>query len=58
VAVERSSEFFVSLSEYIVMLHPDLDRDTVVSAVNIAVKAAQDDAVKVLVDLRSANKAK
>jgi hypothetical protein len=55
---KERSEFFVSLSDYIVMLHPDVDRDTVVSAANIAVKAAQDDAVKVLVDLRSANKAK
>jgi hypothetical protein len=47
-----------SLSDYIVMLHPDIDRNTVHSAANIAVKAAQDDAVKVLIDLRSGNQGK
>jgi hypothetical protein len=40
------------------MLHPDIDRNTVPSAANIAVKAAQDDAVKVLIDLRSGNQGK
>ena len=50
--------FFNSLTDYIIMLHPDVDRSTATSAANIAVKAAQDDAVKVFVDLRSGNKGK
>jgi len=52
---KERSEFFVSLSDYIVMLKPDLvaDRSLVASAANIAISAAQDDAVKVFVDLRS-----
>ena len=55
---KERSDFFLSLSDYIVMLHPDIDRNTVPSAANIAVKAAQDDAVKVLIDLRSGNQGK
>jgi len=55
---KERSDFFLSLSDYIVMLHPDIDRNTVHSAANIAVKAAQDDAVKVLIDLRSGNQGK
>ena len=55
---KERNDFFVSLSDYIVMLEPDVDRDTIPSAVNIAVKAAQDDAVKVLIDLRSGSKGK
>ena len=55
---KERNDFFVSLSDYIVMLKPDVDRNTVPSAANIAVKAAQDDAVKVLIDLRSSNKGK
>jgi hypothetical protein len=47
------NDFFNSLSNYIVMLQPDVDRSTVAPAANIAVVAAQNDAVKVLVDLRS-----
>jgi hypothetical protein len=52
------NDFFISLSNYIVMLQPDVDRSTVAPAANIAVVAAQNDAVKVLVDLRSGNKQK
>ena len=55
---KERGDFFLSLSDYIFMLQPDVDRNTIPSAVNIAVKSAQDDAVKVLVDLRSANKGK
>jgi hypothetical protein len=55
---KERNDFFVSLSNYIVMLKPDIDRNTVPSAANIAIKAAQDDAVKVLIDLRSGNKGK
>jgi hypothetical protein len=35
------------------MLHPDADRDTVISAANTAAIEAQKDAVTALVDLRS-----
>jgi len=55
---KERNDFFVSLSDYIIMLEPDVDRNTVPSAANIAVKAAQDDAVKVLIDLRSGSKGK
>ena len=55
---KERNDFFVSLSDYIVMLEPDVDRNTVPSAANTAIKAAQDDAVKVLIDLRSGNKGK
>jgi len=52
---KERNEFFNSLSDYIVMLKPDLDsdRNVVSSAANIAVFAAQKDAVKVFNDLRS-----
>ena len=50
---KERNDFFTSLSNYIVMLHPDADRDTVSSAANIAVLEAQKDAVTALVDLRS-----
>lgn len=49
---ERNS-FFSSLSNYIVMLQPDVDRSTVAPAVNIAILDAQKDAVQALNDLRS-----
>lgn len=55
---KERADFFVSLSDYIVMLHPDVDRSAVISAANIAVKAAQDDAIKVFVNLRSGGKEK
>ena len=55
---KERGDFFLSLSDYIVMLQPNVDRNTIPSAANIAVKSAQDDAVKVLVDLRSGNKGK
>jgi hypothetical protein len=55
---KERSDFFISLSDYIVMLHPDLDNSSISSAANIAVKAAQDDAVKVFVNLRSDSKGK
>ena len=50
---KERNDFFASLSNYIAMLHPDADRDTVVSAVNIAILEAQKDAVEALNDLRS-----
>jgi hypothetical protein len=50
---KERNDFFTSLSNYIVMLHPDAGRDTVSSAANIAVLEAQKDAVTALVDLRS-----
>ena len=52
---KERDEFFISLSDYIVMLKPELDADrsSVASAANIAVVAAQNDAVKVFIDLRS-----
>ena len=50
---KERNDFFNSLSNYIVMLQPDADRDTVVSAVNIAILEAQKDAVEALNDLRS-----
>ena len=52
--------FFNSLINYMTMLHPERadDYSLLASAANIAVKAAQDDAVKVLIDMRSRSKAK
>ena len=52
--------FFKSLIDYMGMLHPEKadDYSVLASAANIAVKAAQDDAVKVLIDLRSREKGK
>ena len=47
------NDFFNSLSNYIVMLQPDVDRSTVAPAANIAVLDAQKDAVQALSDLRS-----
>jgi hypothetical protein len=58
VCQKESSDFFLSLSQYIMMLQPDVDRNTIPSAVNIAIKAARDDAVKVLIDLRSRGQAR
>lgn len=55
---KERSDFFISLSDYIVMLHPDLDKSSISSTANIAVKEAQDDAVKVFVNLRSDGKGK
>ena len=55
---KERSDFFTSLSDYIVMLHTDLDKSSISSTANIAVKAAQDDAVKVFVNLRSDGKGK
>ena len=49
---ERNS-FFSSLSNYIVMLQPNVDRSTVAPAANIAILDAQKDAVQALNDLRS-----
>ena len=50
---KERSDFFTSLSSYIVMLQPDVDISTVAPAANIAVLDAQKDAVTALVDLRS-----
>jgi hypothetical protein len=54
---ERGS-FFNSLIDYMIMLHPENagDYNLLASAANTAVKAAQDDAVKVLIDMRSRSK--
>jgi hypothetical protein len=50
--------FFKSLIDYMSMLHPEDagDYNLLASAANIAVNAAQDDAVKVLIDMRSRSK--
>ncbi len=58
VCPKERNDFSITLADYVMMLHPDADRTTAVSAANIAVLAAQSDAVKVLVDLRSGNKEK
>ena len=50
---KERSDFFISLSTYIEMLHPDADRSTVIDAANIAILEAQKDAVEALNDLRS-----
>jgi hypothetical protein len=52
---QERSWFFKSLIDYMGMLHPEKagDYSLLASAANIAVKAAQDDAVKVFVDRRS-----
>jgi hypothetical protein len=50
---KERNDFFNSLSNYIVMLQPDVDRSTVAPAANIAVLDAQKDAVQALSDLRS-----
>jgi hypothetical protein len=55
---KERADFFTSLSNYIVMLHPDIDQSTVIAAANVAIKAAQDDAVKVFTNLRSESKGK
>ena len=51
-AKERN-DFFVTLSNYIEMLHPDADKSTVIAAANLAILEAQKDAVTALNDLRS-----
>ena len=50
---KERNDFFITLSNYIEMLHPDADRSTVISAANIAILEAQKDAVQALNDLRS-----
>jgi hypothetical protein len=50
---KERNDFFITLSNYIKMLHPDADRSTVIDAANIAVLEAQKDAVEALNDLRS-----
>ena len=50
---KERNDFFITLSNYIVMLHPDADRSTVISAANIAILEAQKDAVEALNDIRS-----
>ena len=50
---KERNDFFVTLSSYIEMLHPDADKSTVIAAANIAILEAQKDAVTALNDLRS-----
>ena len=50
---KERNDFFITLSNYIKMLHPDCDQSTVAAAVNIAILEAQKDAVTALNDLRS-----
>jgi hypothetical protein len=50
---KERNNFFISLSKYVEMLHPDDDRSTVAAAANIAILEAQKDAVTALNDLRS-----
>jgi len=51
--VKERSDFFITLSKYIEMLHPETDKSTVISAANVAVLEAQKDAVTAFNDLRS-----
>jgi len=50
---KERNDFFTSLSNYIIMRQPDVDRSTVAPVANIAVLDAQKDAVQALIDLRS-----
>jgi hypothetical protein len=50
---KERANFFNSLSNYIMMLQPNVDPTTVGPAANIAVLDAQKDAVQALNDLRS-----
>jgi len=55
---KERNDFFITLSKYIEMLHPDADKSTVTSAANIAILEAQKDAVTALNDLRSGKREK
>jgi len=55
---KERNDFFITLSNYIEMLHPDSDKSTVISAANVAVLEAQKDAVQALNDLRSGKREK
>jgi hypothetical protein len=50
---KERNDFFITLSKYIEMLHPEIDKSTVISAANLAILEAQKDAVTALNDLRS-----
>ena len=50
---KERNDFFIALSKYIEMLHPETDKSTVISAANLAILEAQKDAVTALNDLRS-----
>ena len=50
---KERNDFFITLSKYIEMLHPDADYSTVSAAANVAILEAQKDAVTALNDLRS-----
>ena len=50
---KERNDFFITLSKYIEMLHPETDKSTVISAANLAILEAQKDAVTALNDLRS-----
>jgi len=55
---KERNDFFITLSNYIEMLHPDADKSTVISAANVAILEAQKDAVQALNDLRSGKREK
>jgi len=55
---KERNDFFITLSNYIEMLHPGSDKSTVISAANVAVLEAQKDAVQALNDLRSGKREK
>src|SRR5215475_3875744 len=55
---KERNDFFITLSNYIEMLHPDADKSTVISAANVAILEAQKDAVQALDDLRSGKRQK
>jgi len=55
---KERNDFFITLSNYIEMLHPDSDKSTIISAANVAVLEAQKDAVQALNDLRSGKREK
>src|SRR5262245_56370409 len=50
---KERNDFFITLSSYIEMLHPDTDKSTTIAAANVAILEAQKDAVTALNDLRS-----
>lgn len=55
---KERNDFFITLSNYIEMLHPDSDKSTIISAANVAVLEAQKDVVQALNDLRSGKREK
>jgi len=51
--MKERGDFFITLSKYVEMLHPETDKSTVISAANLAILETQKDAVTAFNDLRS-----